>query len=128
MLNEAKIYIEEDQHNDKLSLYLVERHQTSKIHYTIGADGILVEHSVLYNPGIFQKIQPLVVFPLHFGRAFLSLLNDEITKQGINTHKVDMQAGKTELLQESLTFANQQLVKFIDHLTTQPLQIHGSTR
>jgi hypothetical protein len=75
------------------------------------------ERSEGYAP---QSRKPFLVLPNRMGKIFLELIGAEIEKNGFNQKNVDMQAGKTELLEHRLKFSDDQLVKFIDYFTTPP--------
>ncbi|HEY4326379.1 MAG TPA: hypothetical protein VGN20_20510 [Mucilaginibacter sp.] len=64
-----------------------------------------------------ESIKPFLTLPREFGNLFLTLISDKVNELGINQKKVDMEAGKTELLNQQLKFSQEQLVKFIDHFT-----------
>lgn len=107
--------IHEDWENDKLNIYYREYRGPKCDYMEYKGDGdILVTERT---EGLGQPMKPFIQLPLRFGKSLLALLNDEIANKGINQKKVDMQAGKTELLEKELAFNQSQLIKLIDHLT-----------
>lgn len=126
-----RVHINEDWEKQKLQVYIYKDEPTRRTFYqyanNVNTDGFtaigppnLIEHSFERNGEVAHRDRPIPTFiemELRIGKFFLSLINDEILKVGINTRKVDMMAGKTELIESQLTFAQQQLNKLIDHLT-----------
>jgi len=119
MESEVKIYIDDEREYDRIKIFFVKTFPGGKIFYHF-TDGVLTETEHRPPIGSFEPMKPFLELPGSLGRLFLSVLNDEIEKKGINTRKVDMQAGKTELLEHRLKFSDDQLVKFIDYFTTPP--------
>lgn len=116
-MSERNVIIHEDYQTDTIKIYVRERPSyKEEIYYTHGSDGI-TGHTYVEGQTGPGKRGPFIEMPMRLGTWFLNLLNDEIANKGINQKKVDMQAGKTELLEKELAFNQVQLVKLIDHIT-----------